>query len=80
MKKEKEIIIKSNGRPELQMIILPKELEQDEINRNLEKEDCDYEIKEKEKQFFLGEIGKCEAMKYALWSEKKQKYKVFIFI
>lgn len=73
-------MVKSNGHPEIQVILLNKDIEQEEVERNLSKEDCDYQVVDKEKQWFLGEIGKCVAMKYTLWSERKQKFKILVFL
>lgn len=62
------------------MIALPMDLAENEIQRNLDKKDCDYKIIDDELQYFNDDIGKRTIRKVAIWSDKKDKMKIFFFI
>lgn len=70
----------SEAYPEIQMITLNKELADDEIDRNLKKEDSMYVKVKDENQLIMDEMGKRIVRKVALWSSKKQKFKCFTFL
>ena len=66
--------------PEVQCIVLSQEIMHEEIARNLDKQDCDYKIIDNEQQLIIDEIGKRTVTKIVLWSTKKQKFKVLVFL
>jgi hypothetical protein len=70
----------TNNRPEIQVIVLNKELREDEIQRNLDKSDNEYQVIDNEKQLIMDEVGKRWISKTVLYSYKLNKLKVLVFL
>ena len=67
-------------RPNITVITLPREIMEEELKRQLMKKDCRYKIVVDEEQVYVNEVEAQHIRKVVLFSDKKWKFKVLVFI